>query len=147
MVKVIFLKDVKSQAKKGEIKEVADGYAINYLIKQGLAEQLTEETYAKYQRNKKAEAANDKLLKEEALSLKEQIENLKLEFIVKTGEEDKVFGSISTKQIKEELEKHDIIIDRKQIKTKTAISTLGTHKVTVELYKNLIAELNVQLVK
>ena len=146
-MKVIFLKEVKSQAKKGEIKEVADGYAINYLIKQGLAERLTAETLAKYKRNKEAEAVTDKLMQQDALSLKEELEKLTLSFVVKTGEQDKVFGSISTKQIKEELEKHEIIIDRKQIKAKEAISTLGTHEVIIDLYGETNAVLKIQLIK
>lgn len=146
-MKVIFLKEVKSQAKKGEIKEVADGYAINYLIKQGLAERLTPETLAKYKRNKEAEAVTDKLMQQDALSLKEELEKLTLSFVVKTGEQDKVFGSISTKQIKEELEKHEITIDRKQIKAKEVISTLGTHEVIIDLYGETSAVLKIQLIK
>ena len=132
-MKVIFVKDLKKQAKKGDIKEVKDGYAQNYLIKNGYAIQVTEKNMAN--------------VKKEAETLKQELEKLTLVFKVKTGDKDKVFGSISPKQIKEELLKKGYEIDKKQIELVTSLQSLGFHKVLVTLYKEVKAELKVQLVK
>lgn len=146
-MKVIFLQDVKKHGKKGEIKEVKDGFAQNFLIKQGLAEQLTEASLTKLKSSQKqAQAENDKLLKE-AKELKKKIEALNLDFKVKVGTNDKVFGSISTKQIREELEKQGINIDKKCIKTDEALASLGTHIVKLDLYSTVEAKLKVVLSK
>ena len=114
-MKVIFIKDLRGQGKKGDIKEVKDGYAENYLIKNGIAKKLTEQNYNQYLESKKEEAELDKKNRKEAEKVKEQLSKMELVFKVKTGAEDRVFGSISTKQIKDELENKKIIINKKQI--------------------------------
>ena len=114
-MKVIFIKDLKKTAKKGEIKEVKDGYAENYLIKNKYAVPLTEKNIGKINEENKQKAIEDNNLREEANKLKEQLEKVTLLFKVKTGEHDKVFGSISPKQIKEELDKKGYKIDKKQL--------------------------------
>ena len=112
-MKVIFLKDLKGQGKKDEIKEVKDGYAENFLIAKGYAVKLTEQSLSKFNRDKAKEKDLDDKNREEALKIKEKIEKEELIFKVKTGEADKVFGSISPKQIKEELDKKVIQLIRK----------------------------------
>lgn len=146
-MKVIFLKDVKNQGKRGDIKEVADGYAQNFLIKQGLAEKLTNESYAKLERTKQKEAVSESLMMQDAKQMQEEIQAITLTFKVKTGAEDKVFGSISTKQIKEELEKKNIIVDKKQIKIAEPLNSLGQHNVDVELHSNIVTKLKIKLEK
>ena len=146
-MKVIFLKDLKKQGKKGEIKEVKDGYAENFLIKEGYAERLTEQSYKKYQQNLNEEKEIDKQNRIEAEKTKQTIEKTELIYEVKTGKMDKVFGSISSKQIKDDLEKLGINVDKKQIDLKDGLSTLGYHNVNIEIYKDIIGVLKVKLEK
>ena len=84
---------------------------------------------------------------DEANKLKNKLDNLSLEFKVKTGEHDKVFGSVSPKQIKEELAKINIKIEKNMIKLDNSLSTLGFHKVDIELYPKVIATIKVHLIK
>lgn len=146
-MKVIFLKDLKGQGKKGEIKEVKDGYAQNFLIKNHYAEKLTEETFQNYLTEKKEEKILDDQKRKEALETKLVLEKIELVFKVKTGQMDKVFGSVSSKQIKDDLEKLGIIVDKKQIDIKEGISTLGYHNVNIELYKDIVGVIKVKLEK
>lgn len=146
-MKVIFLKDLRGQGKKGEIKEVKDGYAENYLIKNHYAEKLTEQSYQKYLNNKEEEKQKDNNNREEALKLKDALSKLELVFQVKTGQMDKVFGSVSSKQIKEDLEKVGVIIDKKQIQLQEGLTSLGYHDVKIELYKDIIGVVKVKLEK
>ncbi|MCI5807065.1 MAG: 50S ribosomal protein L9 [Candidatus Faecenecus gallistercoris] len=146
-MKVIFIKDLRGQGKKGEIKNVKDGYAENFLIKNGYALQANEQNLAKMNRLQKAEDALDQENRKKALELKAQIEKKPLLFQVKTGDHDRVFGSISAKQIKEELDKKGYSVDRKNIQIDYPIASLGMHRVTVVLYKDITAVVQVQLVK
>ena len=144
-MKVIFIKDLKGQGKRNEIKEVKAGYAQNFLIKNGYAVALTESSKKKLDtENKKAKEA-DELDKKENLKIKEQIEKTNIKFKLKTGKQDQVFGSISTKQIQDELKKKNYDIDKKKIKIDLALNTLGCHYVEIELYKNIKAKLQVEL--
>ena len=146
-MKVIFTRDLKKVAKRGDIKEVKDGYAENFLIKNGFAVPLTEQNINKQKKENKEKELKEELLKKEASKLKENLEKNTLVFKVKTGEQDKVFGSISTKQIKEELDKLGYNIDKKKILIDTPISSLGTHIVKVELHKEVISDLEIKLEK
>lgn len=146
-MKVIFLKDLKGQGKKGEIKEVKDGYAENFLIKNKYAEKLTEQSYQRYLDGKKEEKELDDQNRKEADKIKEKLAKLELVFKVKTGKMDKVFGSVSSKQIKDELEKNGITIDKKQIEITDGLSCLGCHNVKINLYKDIYGELKVKLEK
>lgn len=146
-MKVIFLKDVKGQGKKDEIKEVKDGYAMNYLIKNGYAVKYTSRSNEiLLDEKEKRKEQEDKNIAE-ANAIKNKLKEINLVFKVKTGEADKVFGSISQKQIKEELDKRGLNIDKKKIMIDTPISTLGYHFVKIELHKKVIAELSVQLIR
>ena len=146
-MKVIFIKELKGQGKRGEIKEVKDGYAENYLIKNGYAKKLTEQNYNQYLETRKEEQELDNKNRKDAEKIKDKMSKLELLFKVKTGKEDKVFGSVSTKQIKEELEKKNIIIDKKQIDLDEGLSSLGYHDVKVELYKDIVGVIKVKLEK
>jgi len=145
-MRVIFIKDLKKQGKKGEIKEVKDGFANNFLIKNGYAVQETPTSVNILAKDKKIEATMIEQETASALKLKEQLEKEIFVFIVKTGKEDKVFGSISSKLIHEELIEKGYKIDKKKIVLKEAIDTLGIHNVIIELYKNIKATIKIQLV-
>ena len=146
-MKVIFLKDVKGQGKKDEIKEVKPGYAQNFLIKNGYAVPLTETSKKKLDNDTEKRRQADELDKQNNIKIKEKIEKLKIVFKVKAGKNEQVFGSISTKQIHGELVKNNIDIDKKKIKLDNPISSLGFHNVTIELRKDVSAKLNIQVVK
>lgn len=146
-MKVIFLKDVKGQGKKGEIKEVSDGYASNFLIKNKYAVKATDTSLKILDKENETAKLNEALKIKEAESLKAKIEKLNIKIQVKTGKEDKVFGNVSSKQIEKELENLGFKIDKKTIKLENSLSSLGTHIVKIELHKKVIANLKVNLVK
>ena len=146
-MKVIFIKDLKGQGKKGDIKNVKDGYGMNFLIKNGYAV-IANEGNVKHQETlnlKKHLEENEKI--NEANKLKNLIEKQTLKFYVKTGAADKVFGTISSKQIAAELKNKNIIIDKKLIDKDININCLGTHIVKINLHKSVVAELKVELKK
>lgn len=146
-MQVIFIKDLRKQGKKGEIKTVKDGYAQNFLIRNGYAVPVNEHNLNELNNQNKKEKAQDEKNKEEATKLKEKLEKLELEFKVKTGAGDKVFGSISAKQIKEELDKKGYKIEKKQIEMNESISSLGYHNVKLNLYGNISAKVKVHVIK
>ena len=146
-MKVIFLKDVKGQGRKDEIKEVKAGYAQNYLIKNGYAVALTNSSKKKLDTSIEKRKKDDEIDKEQNLKLKEKIEKLKVEFKLKSGKNEQVFGSISTKQIHSELANVGIDIDKKKIKLDNPIQSLGYHKVEIELRKDVKAHLNVHVIE
>ena len=146
-MKVLFVKDLRGQGKKGEIKEVKAGYAQNYLIKNGYAVQLNEQTLSKYNKEQEKIKLEDISSRETANKIKENLEKEELIFKVRVGEHDRVFGRVSPKQIKEELDKLGYNIDKKQISSSENASSLGYHNVDVTLYKNVIAKLRIKLEK
>lgn len=145
-MKVIFIKDLKNQGKKGEIKEVKDGYAKNFLIKNGYAIKETKESLKILERENKEAQIQDEKNQQQAKETKKQLEKEKITFKVKTGQNDKVFGSISTKQIKEKLDKK-YNIDKKQIIINNPITTLGFHEIEINLYKDIKAKIKIELIK
>lgn len=146
-MKVIFVKDLKKQARKGDIKEVKDGYAQNFLIKNGYAIQVTEKNMEIVRQQNSLRKQEEQAKIKEALEIKQKLEKLTLIFKVKTGEQDRVFGSISPKQIKEELLKKGYKIEKTQIELINTLQSLGYHKVNIILYKDIKVEIKVQLVK
>ncbi|MBO9598898.1 MAG: 50S ribosomal protein L9 [Cohnella sp.] len=147
-MKVIFLKDVKGQGKKGEIKEVSEGYARNFLIPQGAvqiatdgAKKTLDQMAASVQKKKDKE-------KEDAKDLAARLSEMTVVIKAKAGEGGRLFGAITSKQIAETLESaNKITIDKRKIELDDPIRTLGTTKVTVKLYPDVKGTLNVQIVE
>jgi large subunit ribosomal protein L9 len=145
-MKVIFLKDVKGKGKKGEIKNVADGYAQNFLLKQGLAVEASTANVSSLDAQKKKEEKQAAKELEEAKQLGAQIEKITIELSAKSGEGGRLFGSITSKQIAEELlKKHKLKIDKRKIEMADAIRTLGYTKVPVKLHHEVTVTLNVHV--
>ena len=145
-MQVIFLKDLKGQGKKGEIKEVADGYAMNFLIKKGFAVKKTETSLNKLNIEKENDRKLDEKNTKEAKEMVEKLKKVVVTFTAKAGKEDKMFGSISSKQIKEELDKLGFHFDKKQINNET-INSFGFHNVEINLYKNIVGTIRVEVRK
>ncbi len=144
-MKVILLEDVKNVGKKGEVKEVADGYARNFLIRNKKAVAATEQANAILAKQKADKAHQDELDRLAAVELKEKLEKIVLKFSLKQGDKGRVFGSISTKQISDELKKnHGYDVDKRKMHTE-AIASIGFSKVSVELYKGVNATLTVEV--
>ncbi len=146
-MKVILLQDVKKLGKKGEVKEVADGYGRNFLVARNLAVEATKRANEILD-NQKAQDAQDEKEKElAAVALKERLATITLEFTIKAGAGGRVFGSVSTKQIIEQLnKKHQIYLDKRKMLDKDAISSLGYSHVKIDLYKNkVIGEIKVHI--
>ncbi|MGD6819023.1 50S ribosomal protein L9 [Metabacillus sp. 84] len=145
-MKVIFLKDVKGKGKKGEVKNVADGYAHNFLIKQGLAVEASNSAMSALnaQKNKENKEAEQEL--EQAQELKNTLEALTVELKAKSGEGGRLFGSITSKQIADEMKKtHSIKIDKRKIELPDAIRGLGYTNVPVKLHTDVTATLKVHV--
>lgn len=146
-MKVIFLQDVKKQGKKGDIKEVSDGYGKNYLIKNGYAVLATQTGVKRLNAENEEKKLEENLNINNCKSIKEKLEKTKITFKVKTGSGDRVFGSISTKSIAEALKQKGFNIDKKKIKLDAPISSLGFHNVQIELHKEVVAQIKIELTK
>lgn len=138
-MKVILKSDVKKLGKKGEIVEVADGYARNFLFRQNLAVEVSKKSMEILDEEKLQMSLKEKQLEADAERIKKQLESIVLEFKVKCGKDGRVFGSVSGKQITEQLlSKHEIKIDKRKILHGANISALGYTDVQVDLYKNKV---------
>ena len=142
-MKVIFLKDVKGQGKKDDIKEVKDGYAENFLIKNGYAIKYSNRSKEILDNQIEDRNEKEKELIKECEEIKKKLESKTYTFKVKSGKEGKVFGSVSSKQISDELNKLGYKIDKKKILLNDALTTLGHHNVKIELHKKVIAEIKI----
>ena len=146
-MKVIMQKDVKTLGKKGSVVEVSEGYARNYLLPRKLASLADNKSV------NEAKTKNDALLFKkqteikEAKQLKEKLEKGYIKFKHKIGNNGKLFGSITEKDIAEEIQKvYDVKIDKKKINLKVAIKELGSYTAEVRLYEGIIAEVKISVV-
>ncbi|MDR0934929.1 MAG: 50S ribosomal protein L9 [Erysipelotrichaceae bacterium] len=145
-MKVILLVDVKKIGKKGETVEVSTGYANNFLFPKKLAVMLTPKSEEILASEIEANRLKEEENKKQALELAKKLETIKLEFKAKVGKDGKMFGSISLKQVDEELKnKYDISIDKRKVVDKIAIDTLGVFKLKIELYKGVFGIINIHV--
>ncbi|AKG03355.1 MULTISPECIES: 50S ribosomal protein L9 [Salimicrobium] len=145
-MKVIFNKDVKGKGKKGEIKNVSDGYARNYLLKHNLAVEATKANVDAQKAKDKKEEEKAQQEVEEAKQLKEELKNIEVKLAAKSGGSGRLFGSIPSKQISEQLKKdHDISIDKRKIEMDDPIRTLGYTEVPVKLHPEVTGTIRVHV--
>ena len=141
-MKVILLNDVSKVGKKGEIVEVAR----NYLIARRLAVQATQKSLEILDEQKVQQKLNEKEMESQARQTVEKLKPILLQFTVKSGKDGRVFGSVSTKQIVQQLQqKYDIHIDKRKILDTAPIQSLGVTQVRVELYRGVIGTIRVQV--
>jgi large subunit ribosomal protein L9 len=144
-MKVVLLKDLKGKGKKGDIIEASDGYALNFLIPQGVAKAGTSTNLNEANQAKKAQEYHNEQARQLALKQKVEIEKLTLTLKVKCGSNGKVFGSVTNKEVAEELaKKHNISIDRKKIEVAT-IKTTGIFDIKIKLFPEITAKVKLQV--
>ena len=146
-MKVILLKDVKGTGKKGEVKEVSDGYARNFLFPKKMAVEANKQNMSLLQGRKDSANFKKEQDKEKANELKDKISKIMLTIKVKSGENGKIFGSITSKEISTELKKqHNIEIDKKKVILKEAIKEQGTFTIEIKLYEGIIGKLKINII-
>ena len=145
-MRVILLKDVKNVGKKDQIVEVKDGYANNYLIKNKLAVAESKKSVEILAQQKEDARIAEINKEKEAKRIQEALKNITLEFALSVGKDSKPFGSISFKQVEEELKNsYQIIIDKRKIVSKDKLDCLGMHIIKIELYKGVIGDIKVHI--
>lgn len=145
-MRVIFTQDVKGKGKKGEVKNVSDGYARNYLLKNNLAVEATQGNLKGLEAQKKKEQQLEQAEEDKATQLKETLENMEVKLKAKAGEGGRLFGSITSKQIADQLKKsHDIKLDKRKIELEQPIRSLGYTNVPVKLHPNVTGTIRVHV--
>lgn len=147
-MKVIFLKDVKGKGNKGEVKDVPIGYANNFLFKGKLAEEATPGNLRKLAAQQQKEAQREETEKQTAEDLKDAVGKVTVSIKAKSGEGGRLFGSITSKQVADELKKkygHEV--DRRKIELPEPIRALGHHKISVKLHPDVTGTINVEIVE
>ncbi len=146
-MKVIFIKDLKGQGKIGEEKNISDGYAKNFLIPKGYAIEATNANINDYKGKKDSENFKKQQEIEKAQELKEKLSNIKVKISAKAGENGKLFGSITSKEVAEQINsQHKLSIDKKKIVLPDGIKNAGIHKIEVKLHPGIVGTLTVEVV-
>ncbi|PMB03655.1 50S ribosomal protein L9 [Fischerella thermalis CCMEE 5273] len=145
-MKVIFQQDVKGQGKKGELKEVAEGYARNFLLPRGLAVEASTGNINALKDQKRREAARKQEELEKARRLAAELENITVTIHTKAGDGGRLFGSVTSKQISQMLkQEYRLQVDKKKIQLDEPIRTLGVTNVLVKLHPKVTATLSVHV--
>ena len=146
-MKVILMQDVKGTGKKGDIINVAEGYSRNFLLPKGLAVEATPANIKEIDRQKASIARHQADELQKASALKKTLDDIALELAVKTGEGGRLFGSITSKDIGEAIEKqHGLAVDRRKIELKAPIKSLGEYPVTIKLHPQVQATVSIKVI-
>lgn len=145
-MQVILLNDVDKLGEKGEVHEVADGYGRNYLIPQGLARVATEGAVRQLRDEQEQQARKQAEKKEEVERLQDELEEMQVVFTAKVGEDNRIFGTVTTQQIAVELSNRGFEIDRRDIELDEDIRFVGAYTATVNLGFDVSATLDIQVI-
>jgi large subunit ribosomal protein L9 len=146
-MKVILKEDVKNIGSMGQIIDVADGFGRNYLVPKGLAVEANIKNIKSLEHEKKVIQEKAKKIKNQAQDLATKISNTTLVIKVKAGEEGKLFGSVTTMDIAEQLKSEGIDIDKKKISIEETIKRIGSYAVKVRIHPEIVSEVNVQVIE
>jgi large subunit ribosomal protein L9 len=146
-MKVILKEDVKNVGKMGQIVDVADGYARNYLVPRELAVEANIKNIRSLEHEKRIIQEKAKKIKNSAQDLAHKISTITLMIKAKVGEEGKLFGSVTTMDIAELLKNEGIEIDKKKISLDEPIKRLGSYSVNVKLHPEILTQVNIQVVQ
>ena len=146
-MKVILKQDIKGVGKKDEIINASDGYARNFLLPKNMAVEANSENMSKLKAKQDSNQYRKNVEKEEAQKIAEKLKGILLKIPVKAGENGKIFGSITSKEIAENLKtQYQIEVDKKKIELKEPIKTLGSFTVQIRLYEGVIGNLKLQMI-
>lgn len=146
-MKVILKSDIKGVGKEDQVIDASDGYARNFLFPKNLAVEANKENMAKLKAKEDSVKYQKGVEKEEALKTADKLSKILLKIRVKSGENGKIFGGVSSKEIAQELEKqYKIIIDKKKVDLKETIKTLGTRTIDIKLYEGVIGSLRIDVI-
>ena len=146
-MKVILLDNIKGVGKKDEIINASDGYARNFLLPKKLAVEANSANMSKLKAKQDSDQYRKNVEKEEAQKISEKLKGILLKISVKAGENGKIFGSITSKEIAENLKtQYQIEVDKKKIELKEPIKTLGSFTVQIRLYEGVVGNLKVQMI-
>lgn len=146
-MKVILLDNIKGVGKKDEIINASDGYARNFLFPRKLAVEANAENMSKLNNKKDANQYKKDVEKQAAEEMAKKIKEIMLKIKVKAGENGKIFGGVTPKEISENLKsQYKFEIDKKKIELKEPIKTLGSFEVTIKLYEGIVGVLKVQVI-
>lgn len=145
-MKVILLQDVKSLGKKGELVEASDGYARNYLIPRKIAREANAQAMNEYKNAENSKNFKIATQKAQAEQQKKMLEGKKFVMTAKAGQGGRLFGSITAKQVAEEIKKqYNIVVDKRKVVLECDIKEFGTYKAEVKLYTGISANIDVQV--
>jgi large subunit ribosomal protein L9 len=146
-MKVILKEEIKKLGKMGQIVDVADGYARNYLVPKGLAVEANTKNIRSMEHAKKIIQEKSRKLKDSAQDFASRISSITLTIKAKAGEEEKLFGSVTTMDIAEALLNEGIEIDKKKISLEEPIKRLGSYSVQIKLHPDVSVPLNIQVIQ
>ncbi len=145
-MKVILLQDVKALGKKGELVEASDGYARNFLLPKKLAKEANAQAMNEYKNAENSKNFKIATQKAQAEGFKKQLEGKTFSMTAKAGQGGRLFGSITAKQVAEEIKKqYNITVDKRKVVLETDIKEFGTYKAEVKLYTGISANIDVKV--
>lgn len=145
-MQVILCEDVSNLGRSGDVVQARPGYVRNYLVPRGLAVVASNRNLSQLEHSKRVIAKREEKLLRDASVIKSKLESLSINIARKVGQEDKLFGSVTNKDIAEVLAERGVPIDRKKIQLVEPIRSLGVHSVPVQLARDISAELKVWVV-